>query len=196
VHHRVKNNLQIITSLLTLQAGRVSEPWAREVLGQTRSRISALALIYRLLYQDDSENERGEVALDSLMSELCIQLRAANRDRPGVELQCDTLPHPIAIDHAVPLALFVVEAVTNAYRHAFAPEDKGHIQLKVDHVGPEDILEISDNGRGFLQRADLGQMGSELMNAFATQVSGVLETQSKVGKGTTIRLRLPSTAKS
>jgi two-component sensor histidine kinase len=63
-------------------------------------------------------------------------------------------------------------------------------------VGPEDILEISDNGRGFLQRADLGQMGSELMNAFATQVSGVLETQSKVGKGTTIRLRLPSTAKS
>lgn len=194
VHHRVKNNLQIITSLLTLQAGRVHEPRAGEVLGQTRARISALALIHRLLYEQDAGNERGEVAIDSLMQELCGQLRSANRNRPNVDLKCEASPIPVAIDHAVPLALFIVEAVTNAYRHAFAPDDQGRINLKFKQHGLDAVLEVQDNGQGFSSNNDHGQMGTELMNAFALQVGGELQSESEIGQGTHVTLKMPMAA--
>lgn len=193
VHHRVKNNLQIITSLLTLQAGRVDEPAAQQVLGQTRARISALALIHRLLYQQDpeSESERGHVALDNLIGELCVQLRSANRDKSGVTLLCKTCTHAIAIDHAVPLALFAVEAVTNAYRHAFANGRAGNIILAFEQTGVDGLLTIEDDGQGFDVDDDLGEMGLELMNAFTSQLGGSLKIESRLNAGTKISLRFP-----
>ena len=194
VHHRVKNNLQIITSLLTLQAGRVEEPSAQQVLGQTRARISALALIHRLLYQQDPDSERGEVALDNLIGELCGQLRTANRDKPGVELHCNTSAHAIAVDNAVPLALFAVEAVTNAYRHAFANGRSGNITLAFQQEGAEDVLTVDDDGHGFDADDDVGQMGLELMNAFASQLGGSLKIESKLNSGSHVTLRFPASA--
>lgn len=191
VHHRVKNNLQIITSLLTLQAGRLQESRPKEVLGQTRARISALALIHRLLYEQDDEKEYGSFAINSLLDELCAQLRSANFDRANVQLRCTASTHPIAIDHAVPLALFVVEAVTNAYRHAFSAEDKGLIEVIFSAEADTAILEVVDNGFGFDESGNHGQMGTELMSAFAVQVGGTFHIDSKPGEGTRVVLQLP-----
>lgn len=191
VHHRVKNNLQIITSLLTLQAGRMDDELAREVLGQTRARISALALIHRLLYQHDTEDERGRVALENLMSELCVQLRTANRNKSGVDLQCDASAHSIEIDQAVPLALFAVEAVTNAFRHAFPDGRKGTIRLAFEHIGSDAVLTITDNGQGFFPDDTIEQMGLELMSAFASQLGGTLKIESDAESGSRVTLRFP-----
>lgn len=191
VHHRVKNNLQIITSLLTLQAARVRDGGAKNVLAQTRARISALALIHRLLYEQDNNNERGEVSIDNLMGELCGQLRSANRPTTNVELKCQACNQPVPVDHAVPLALFVVEAVTNAYRHAFAVGSNGLITLGFDIDGDDAALTISDNGKGYAVGAETGQMGTELMHAFATQVNGQLNISSTIGGGTRVVLRFP-----
>lgn len=191
VHHRVKNNLQIITSLLTLQAARVRDGGAKNVLAQTRARISALALIHRLLYEQDNNNERGEVSIDNLMGELCGQLRSANRPTTNVELKCQTCNQPVPVDHAVPLALFVVEAVTNAYRHAFAVGSNGLITLGFDIDGDDAALTISDNGKGYAVGTEAGQMGTELMQAFATQVNGQLNISSTIGGGTRVVLRFP-----
>lgn len=191
VHHRVKNNLQIINSLLMLQSGRVSEGAAKEVLSQTRARISALALIHRLLYEQDNGYERGEVAIDNLMTELCTQLRGASRATPKVKLHCNAGKFPVPIDYAVPLTLFVVEAVTNAFRHAFPAGTAGAVDLKFYLEGNDAILDISDNGKGYVVSAQTSQMGTELMHGFATQVDGRLSISSEEGTGTRVKLVFP-----
>jgi len=188
VHHRVKNNLQIINSLLTLQSGRVQEGTAKEVLAQTRARISALALIHRLLYEQDNGYDRGEVAINNLMAELCAQLRGASRNAPKVELHCQASEFPVPVDYAVPLTLFVVEAVTNAFRHAFGAGSKGVVTLKLYLNGENAVLDISDNGQGYVVSDKSGQMGTELMRGFATQVDGKLDITSNVGTGTQVVL--------
>lgn len=191
VHHRVKNNLQIITSLLMLQAARVHEHGAKDVLSQTSARISALSLIHRLLYEDGQGSEQGLVGINLLLSELCSQLRAAHRGTSGVQLICHSAAKAIPVDYAVPLALFVVEAVTNAYRHAFEAGQKGVITMDFSAEGYGAILTISDNGKGFAAGQGIGQMGTELMQAFATQVNGELRLNSAVGEGTQVALVFP-----
>lgn len=192
VHHRVKNNLQIITSLLTLQAARVAESQAKGVLDQTRARISALALIHRLLYEHDNGNEQGEVAIDALMTELCAQLRSGNRGVEGVDLVCNTTKYAVPADYAVPLALFAVEAVTNAYRHAFGPGKRGAVRLEFKAEDNDAVLTVSDNGRGYAVEKEAGQMGTELMYAFASQVNGELDISSTIDGGTSVSLRFRS----
>lgn len=196
VHHRVKNNLQIITSLLTLQSSRVEEAGAKQVLAQTRARISALALIHRLLYEQDTENKQGHVLIDGLVDELCAQLRAANKTATRVELKAATQTIPVHIDLAVPLALFIVEAVTNAYRHAFDPDTPGLIVVEFNRHGEDASMTITDNGRGFRPDSASGQMGTELMNAFASQVDGRFDVDSAAGRGTRVSLTFPLKQKS
>lgn len=191
VHHRVKNNLQIITSLLTLQAARVAEPGAKDVLARTRARISALALIHRLLYEDGNGSEEGNVAIDNLMGELCAQLRVGNRNVVGVELICRNAGQAVPVDYAVPLSLFVVEAVTNAYRHAFPSGQKGVVTMEFKPEGDRATLTISDNGEGYDVDEKATQMGTELMQAFATQVNGLLYVASTIGGGTRVTLSFP-----
>jgi two-component sensor histidine kinase len=195
VHHRVKNNLQIVTSLLTMQASRMKDDTAQSALRQSRSRIVALALIHRLIYEQDADSERGEVAIENLMGELCKQLRSTNRDRRNIELECQTDSYSVPLDLAVPLALFTVEAVTNSYRHAFPSGAKGKIELSFRQVGKEAILTVADNGAGYKERSNTGaEMGSELMHAFATQLDGSVTFASKSGNGSSTRLTFPATA--
>jgi two-component sensor histidine kinase len=191
VHHRVKNNLQIINSLLTLQSGRVHEGAAKEVFAQTRARINALALIHRLLYEQDNGYERGEVAIDNLMAELCTQLRGASRSKTQVQLNCRAGHFPVPIDYAVPLTLFVVEAVTNAFRHAFPKGRRGSVTLQFQMDGSNAILDISDNGQGYVVSDEVAQMGTELMRGFATQVNGTLSISSSEDRGTQVVLKFP-----
>jgi len=191
VHHRVKNNLQVINSLLTLQSGRVREGAAKEVLAQTRARINALALIHRLLYEQDNGYERGEVPIDNLMAQLCTQLHGASRLMTQVELTCHAGNFPVPIEYVVPLTLFVVEAVTNAFRHAFPKGMAGAIILRFDLDDESAILGISDNGQGYAVRDEVAQTGTELMHGFATQVDGKLSISSIEGSGTHVALKFP-----
>lgn len=188
IHHRVKNNLQIVMSLLTLQASRIEDVDVSATLAQTRARIAALALIHRLMYQqEDNEAATGEISIGTLLGELATQLRVANRDRPYVELVPGVGDDRIPLDHAVPVALFVVEAVTNAYRHAFREGDAGQILLTTERDGISVTLSITDNGGGY-DVASGGQMGTDLMQAFATQVNGSSQVTSDE-TGTTVSLR-------
>lgn len=191
VHHRVKNNLQIINSLLTLQSGRVREEAAKEVLAQTRARINALALIHRLLYEQDNGYERGEVPINNLMAQLCTQLHSASRLMTQVELTCHAGNFLVPIEYVVPLTLFVVEAVTNAFRHAFPKGMGGTVNLRFDLDGESATLDISDNGQGYVVTDEAAQMGTELMHGFATQVDGALSISSSERNGTQVRLKFP-----
>jgi two-component sensor histidine kinase len=97
----------------------------------------------------------------------------------------------VPIDYAVPLTLFVVEAVTNAFRHAFPAGTRGVAVLEFHLAGGVATLEISDNGQGYIVSDEAGQMGTELMRGFATQVDGTLLVSSEESVGTHVQLKFP-----
>lgn len=189
IHHRVKNNLQIVSSLLTLQAAKMSDPAARDALAQTRARIGALAQIHRLLYEDSQDSDHGNVNIASLLDALCTQLRALHRGQSHVQLICDAASQVVPINNAVPLTLLAVEAVTNAYRHGFPSGHTGTITVHFGVVDDHATLSITDDGLGYDPSENAASMGGQLMEAFAQQLGGVLDVVSTLGAGTVVTLR-------
>lgn len=192
VHHRVKNNLQIITSLLSMQASTIANPAAREALGQTRARIGALALIHRILYEQDDDGSIAALDIGRLISELCAQFRVWNRERTEVAFSCHADPLPIPLDQALPLALFAVEAVTNAYAYAFPDGRGGTVRLDfslLDQGGA--CLSVTDDGTGFDATGNGHSMGRQLMQGFAQQLGGTFAITSSAECGTAVRLDYP-----
>ena len=189
IHHRVKNNLQVITSLLSLQQRSLSDPSAREAMSDTRQRITAMALIYRALYQGP---DLRRVELKGFLEELIAQLIVSDQDSTGAirtDLQADDLViHP---DKLAPLALFAVEAISNAQKHAFAGRG-GTLRVKF-HVSGEDAgLEIADDGVGAGPVRQASGVGRTLMAAFARQLHGRCEIVTNEWGGTTARLTFPT----
>lgn len=170
IHHRVKNNLQIIVSLLNLQAGRMTDGEGRTALMEARRRINALSLVHRSLYEAD---DLRAVYMPGFLNELALNLQQASDDGSrsvSVQAECDEVS--FEPDTAVPVALFVAEAVTNAYKHAFTSRTQGRILISLKADSPEVLtLRISDDGEGMTDTASQGT-GSSLMEAFAMQLDG------------------------
>lgn len=184
IHHRVKNNLQIISSLLSMQQRAVSDPAAHAALGDTRQRIAALALIYRILYQSEPVREADS---DTFLRELVGQLVASASMRgPLVTTSIEADPLVIDPDKLAPLALWVVEAVSNAQKHAFVDRG-GDLQVRFRVCGDTSVLEVQDDGPGFTEAAPPG-VGRTLMIAFAKQLRGEAAIVPAPGGGSIARL--------
>ncbi|MDP1617076.1 sensor histidine kinase [Phenylobacterium sp.] len=189
IHHRVKNNLQVISSLLSMQQRALSDPGARAAMSDTRQRISALALVYRALYQGP---DLKRVDLRPFLEELTAQLVAGESMRgPPVrtELHADALM--IDPDRLAPLALFAVEAITNAQKHAFADRG-GTLSVDFRTANGEAVLEIADDGVATEQALAGTGVGRTLMTAFARQLRGAAEVLRNASGGVTVRLVFPT----
>lgn len=189
IHHRVKNNLQVISSLLSMQQRALTDPGARAAMSDTRQRISALALVYRALYQGP---DLKRVDLRPFLEELTAQLVAGeSMHGPAVrtELHADTLM--IDPDRLAPLALFAVEAITNAQKHAFAGRG-GTLSVDFRVGGDEAVLEIADDGDASDQALAGTGVGRTLMTAFARQLRGRSELVRNAAGGVTVRLVFPT----
>jgi len=189
IHHRVKNNLQVISSLLNMQQRALTDPAARAAMSDTRQRITALALIYRALYQGP---DLKRVDLRPFLEELTAQLIAGEMlHGPGVrtELSVDALV--IDPDRLAPLALFAVEAITNAQKHAFA-QCGGVLTVNFHVHGDEARLEISDDGKPADDQLSASGVGRTLMTAFARQLRGRAELVRNTSGGVTARLLFPT----
>ncbi len=189
IHHRVKNNLQVISSLLSMQQRALADPGARAAMSDTRQRISALALVYRALYQGSDLNR---VDLRPFLEELTAQLVAGDALRgPAVRTELHTETLIIDPDRLAPLALFAVEAITNAQKHAFAGRG-GVLSLSFRVSEEEAVLEIADDG-GATDAALSGTgVGRTLMTAFARQLRGRSELIRNHMGGVTVRLIFPT----
>jgi len=189
IHHRVKNNLQVISSLLSMQQRALTDPGARAAMSDTRQRISALALVYRALYQGP---DLKRVDLRPFLEELTAQLVAGESlYGPAVrtELHADTLM--IDPDRLAPLALFAVEAITNAQKHAFAGRG-GTLSVDFRVGAQEAVLEIADDGVASDQALAGAGVGRTLMTAFARQLRGRSELFRNPAGGVTVRLVFPT----
>ncbi|QQQ20104.1 sensor histidine kinase [Brevundimonas vitis] len=184
IHHRVKNNLQIISSLLSMQQRALKDAPAKAALGDTLQRIAALALIYRTLYQsDDIRHADAKVFL----TELVGQLVAGEAMRgPVVTSAVDADSLLVDPDKLAPLALWLVEAVANAQKHAFAGRG-GDLKVRFRVNGTTSVLEVEDNGPGMDEEARAG-VGRTLMGAFAKQLRGEADLTPAPGGGTIARM--------
>ena len=189
IHHRVKNNLQVISSLLNMQQRALSDPSAKAAISDTRQRIAALALIYRALYQGP---DLKRVDLRPFLEELTAQLLTGDSEPHGsVRTEVHADPLVIDPDKLAPLALFAVEAVTNAQKHALNGTSGA---LRVDFAvhGAEAELTISDEGGRTVNGEATTGVGRTLMTAFARQLRGRAEFEPNAKGGTTVRLSFPT----
>ena len=192
IHHRVKNNLQVISSLLSMQERALTDQVARQAMSDTRQRISALALIYRAVYQGA---DIKHVDLRPFLEELTGQLLAGDMSAHGsvrTEVRADRLV--IDPDKLAPLALFAVEAVTNAQKHALT-QSGGKLTVEFTVRGPEAELIITDDGGGRNappDPEDIKGVGRTLMNAFARQLRGRCTLERNDQGGLTARLMFPT----
>jgi two-component sensor histidine kinase len=192
VHHRVKNNLQIVTSLLNLRAQRLQAPEARDAVRQAQMRVAAMTLVHRRLYETD---DIREIDLGGLLQDLGGMLEETNDGwRGAVEVHVAAeQPTAVPPDQAIPLALLVTEAVSNAFRHAFRPDLPGRIEVHLTRVGHAARVTVADDGVGLADGdRSSGGMGVTLMRMLAKQVGGTLVLADD--RGTRIELEFPVVA--
>lgn len=191
--HRVKNNFQIVASMLDIQRRRVADPTAAEALGTAMMRVDSIARAHRHLYRD---GQASEVNVRDYLQDLCRTLADALLLRGAVTLDCDADEAPIQRDHAVSIGLVVNELVTNAAKHAFTGRDSGAISVSWKHKETGGWrLTVADDGVGMPsgprpKRKD-GGLGQRLIEAFANQAGGSLTTTSDT-HGTTVTMDVPN----
>ena len=194
IHHRVKNNLQIIASLLNLQANRIRVPEAKAEFQSARDRVRALATLHRHLYGDGGLHT---IAMRSFLLELCGQLFQAIGEREGQRIRLDVEAPEVQIssDQAVPIALIVTEAVSNAAKYAFPGGRSGSVRVRLALMDGDRLsLTVQDDGVGIpAGRAETETgvrdgLGIQLIRGFAKQLGATLVVTE--GEGTTYHLEL------
>ncbi|SCZ09453.1 sensor histidine kinase [Microvirga guangxiensis] len=189
IHHRVKNNLAITSSLLQMQARRFSDQNVKTAFQETQDRLQSVGLIHDLLYRKETG---GTINLQDYLSRLVEELSSTyGADERGIALELDAEPISIDLERAAPLALAVTEAITNAFKHAFMPEQHGRIQVLARRIGDQIEVSVSDNGGGVGDGTENeSSLGMRLIRAFAAQLDGTFTLESN--SGTTCRLVFPA----
>ena len=184
IHHRVKNNLQIISSLLRLQANQLDDPVAKVPLLDMQNRIRSMALIHEHLYRSTN---LADVDLSTYLKQLCIQLyRVLVLEPARIRLHLELAPIHLEIDHAIPCGLLVNELVSNAFKHAFPADRRGEVRVELQALtdGPGWRLRVTDNGVGLPPDFDmdhLTSLGLKLVNDLARQLGGRLTISAGPG---------------
>jgi len=179
IHHRIKNNLQTVASLVRLQ------PLPAEARRSIAGRIGAMVAVHEHIYRND---EFGAVSIDHYLRRLVEEIRESSDH--DVEVELDIAPLTIDRDRALPLGLLVNEVVSNAFKHAFGAVDGARVSISLVGRGNHARLQISDNGRGFEPEDVPKNMGSKLVAGFAGQLHGEIAIRSSA-KGTDFVLDFP-----
>jgi PAS domain S-box-containing protein len=178
VHHRVKNNLQVITSLLRLEAGRSDQADTKAVLTEMQARIRAMALLHESLYR---KGIFASIDLATYLHQVVTQAVRAQLSRAGmVRLQLDLSPVEVTLDQAMPCGLLVNELISNCFKHAFPDEREGELRIVLQPIAGSNLVHllVSDNGIGlpadFAEKMDKS-LGLQLVGDLARQLGGILE---------------------
>lgn len=191
LHHRVKNNLQIVSSLLNLQSSRLADTDARNVLNVSRQRIDAMSIIHQSLYQHDSANmvdikEYINNLLNSIIQSFGIQPN-------DMDIKVEVLVKDMDVDIALPLGLILNEWVTNVFKHAYRNTSiKPLLQLVIYQEGDYVKVQIKDNGVGMppnLWDNPKASFGIKLMKVLMKQIRAVSHISTQ--PGTTLELHIP-----
>jgi PAS domain S-box-containing protein len=195
VHHRVKNNLQVISSLLNLQARQIHQEEARAIFVESQGRVRSIALLHESLYQS---SDLGQVDMQEYVDKLVTTLKRTYRDTSsGVRFVTSIDRVFLPMDTAVPCGLIVNELVTNALKHAFvqaSDSTQNEIHVEMRRTGDELTLLVADNGSGFSTTVDPAReetMGLTLIGDLSAQLRGEAELATTNGTRCTVRFLAP-----
>jgi len=177
VHHRVKNNLQVISSLLNLQARHVVDPRALELFKESQNRVRSIALFHEKLYQ---AKDLGHVEAFEYLNTLIANLLAAYGAKPtAVSLEVEREDILLGVDVAIPLGLVLNELISNALKHAFPDGRRGQIRVQLGRCDQDRYrLVVSDDGVGFpadLDFRNAPSLGLQLVCTLVDQLAGTIE---------------------
>ena len=189
IHHRVKNNLQVISSLLALQSRYVADGGALSALKEGQDRVQSMALIHQDLYQAD--NLKG-VDTQQYFEQLIESLFASYRiDEDKIDLEFDVDPLNLDVDTMIPLGLILNELISNSLKHAFTDGKKGRIRIEFKDEGDYLLLHVADNGTGINSLEDIEgkSFGFELIKAFAQSLNADMDIFTEDGFGVRLKIR-------
>ncbi|HEX9008882.1 MAG TPA: PAS domain S-box protein [Holophagaceae bacterium] len=187
IHHRVKNNLQVVSSLLRLQAGSHPDPAVQAALQEAQERIQAIALIHQKLKHAPDPTRLDLATYVETLAERLVRSYASTPTLVDLQIRVD--PIRLGPDEAVPLGLVLNELVSNALQHAFPSGEGGSLEIDLERLpGGQALLRVADSGVGLPDGTDLdrGGLGFQLVRALADQLGGTLELERR--RGVAIRL--------
>ncbi|SFW55276.1 Two-component sensor histidine kinase, contains HisKA and HATPase domains [Sinomicrobium oceani] len=186
IHHRVKNNLQIVMSLLNTQSRYIKNPEIYAAIKKSQSRLFAISLIHQKLYKSDNSNL---IDINSYIENLLRYLRESLDEGSHIKYELDVDRIMLQEDQAIPVGLILNEAITNAIKYAFPEQDKGVIKVTMKSEKDYYVLSIQDNGTGIQKdhsKDVLPSMGMTLIKGLSKQLNGSLKIENN--NGTLIRV--------
>ena len=191
IHHRVKNNLQVISSLLKLQSRTVDDAAALSALQEGQNRVKSMSLIHQNLYQED--NLTG-VDVKDYFEKLTRHLFDSYKvSKDNIDLQFDICDIRLDVDTVIPLGLILNELISNALKYAFDQTEKGILSIRLVESADQLILQVEDNGKGLQEVRqhieDSTSFGYSMIHTFADQLDGKLEFRSEKGTKVSLTLR-------
>ncbi|MFH6601915.1 sensor histidine kinase [Maribacter algicola] len=185
IHHRVKNNLQTVSSLLSLQSRNIEDPKMKELIKSSQNRVISMAMVHEMLYMRD---DLSKIEYESYVQELADYLiRSLKGTENRVKLNIDIHDIKLGIDTAIPLGLLINEAITNALKYGIKGDEEGEINIALKkEAGSEYVLNIGDNGVGFpetVNHKNTKSLGLKLIHNLARQLKGSINRDASK-KGT------------
>lgn len=190
VHHRVKNNLAVITSLLNLQMNVVNNDYTRNVLRESRNRVSSMALIHQKLYQNSNVEQ---IDFGSYAAELVAEIKRSYPENTTetITITLDAEHIPLSLTKAVPAGLMLNELLSNCYKHAFPVRKSGTIFIRFKKSNDHCFLEVEDNGVGLSGDFKLEKqetLGMTIIQSLAEQIDADIKIAGQSGSGTGVKV--------
>lgn len=182
IHHRVKNNLQIIASLLYLQSGKFDNQDFKKVLEEGQGRVRSMALIHQKLYENE---DLKSIPFGEYLNELLTEIKhsfGSDGSKVNLLVEADNIHFDVEV--AVPLGLIVNELATNAFKYAFEDRDKGEFAISLKKENDQFTLRVTDNGKGLPDEIDIRKtrsLGLRLVNMLSNQLEGNFAIDSENG---------------
>jgi PAS domain S-box-containing protein len=191
IHHRVKNNLAVIISLLNLQSGYAGDESQRRMLDEATSRIRSMAVAHELLYQSENlAHISAAEYVQRLSNHLVAHFGSIGKD---IEVSTDINPVQLPLDVAIPVGFIMTELLSNCFKHAFRDRDTGTVAISLREIDDNGVeLVVADNGVGMPEHVDHTNpqsFGFDLVDTFVTQLDGEMRVVKT--EGTTICIRFP-----
>jgi PAS domain S-box-containing protein len=187
VHHRVKNNMQVISSILNLQSSYVSDEYTLQLLKESQNRIKTMAYIHESLYQNKSFTSVNFSEYVNTLVNNIVQSYAYNSEKVRLALEIERVN--LSLDSSIPAGLIINELITNSIKHAFPGARQGQIDFTLRTENNYVFLEIKDDGVGFAPEVDFENshsLGLQLVNTLIEQIEGKLTFNSEQGRGTEV----------
>ncbi len=182
IHHRVKNNLQVISSLLSLQSRFIEDEHAKAAVNEGQNRVKSMALIHQKLYQHD--NLAGVIAIDYVKN-LTSELKSSYEIDSNLEIKYAISDLKIDIDTIIPVGLILNELISNAFKHAFPDKNNGELLIGLKEEGNKLIMTVKDNGVGATKEINnSASFGMQLINSLALKLEA--EVNFRFNKGTEV----------